>query len=244
MEFDTAVDEIRKHLVFLKETGCSMIDLRQTSIDIIRGWGDGNLERPPKKLDPAGKTISTFLSDVFDGFSICRRCGLSEKREVSVFGAGPQKALLMFIGFVPELADVRTGQPYTGDEGELLTRIIGAMKLERNSVYICHAVKCLPQANRIPNKWEAKACRYHLLRQIDAIRPKVICVLGESAAGILLEQDMPINRMRGSFYYHEGIPVMPTYDLAHLLAHPSAKRLVWEDIQKVINTLSTMTDSV
>lgn len=242
MNLDAAVDEIRKHLVFLKETGCAMIDLSQTSIDIIRGWGGETLELPPKKSDLPEKTDATSLSDVFDDFSKCRRCGLSEKRKVSVFGAGPQKAELMFIGFVPEDADVRTGQPYTGDEGDLLTRIISAMKLERNSVYICHAVKCLSLASRMPNKWEAKACRHHLLRQIDAIRPKVICVLGEFAASILLEQDTPIKRMRGKFYYHKGIPVMPTYDLAHLLTNPSAKRPVWEDIQKVINALSITSD--
>ncbi|MFO8111747.1 MAG: uracil-DNA glycosylase [Desulfosalsimonadaceae bacterium] len=221
-EFDALVGEIQKHLVFLQAVGCAGAHLNQESIRIVRAW-----ENP----------FPASLADVFDEYLQCRRCGLASAGKASVFGAGSENADLMFVGFAPRREDEGRRHPYTGKEGALLTRIIGAMALDRDSVYICHAVKCLPPGGAPPGKWEAKACRYYLLRQIQAIRPSVICVFGEGAAGALLGAGMPFARMRGRFFDYEGIPVMPTYDPSHVLADPSARRPVWEDMQKIMKKL-------
>ena len=231
-ELDSVVWEIQQYLAFLKIVGCRGVDLGQKSIDIIGSW---------EKTDPKDSTrsVPVSLRAVFDAFLQCRRCGLADTKMASVFGAGAENAQLMFIGFAPEKGDEITGQPYTGKAGALLTRIIEAMGLDRNSVYISHAVKCFPQEGRLPGKWEARACRYYLVRQVHAIKPSVICVLGETAASALLRSHMPFERIRGKFQDFEGIPVMPTYDPAHLLVQPSAKRPVWEDMQKIMKKLDS-----
>jgi uracil-DNA glycosylase len=229
-EFNRVVSEIQTYLAFLKVTGCAGVDLGEKSQGILKSWGVDHFDSRPIES----------LSEVFNQYLSCKRCGLSENRRGSVFGAGPQDAKLMFIGFIPENGDEKTGQPYTREQGALLTNIIAAMQCNRNSVYICHTVKCLPRDERAPNRYEIKACRYHLVRQIQAIRPGVICVMGQSAANALFGVDTPIERMRGKFHDYHGIPVMPTFDLAHLLAHPPAKRATWEDVQKVMEKLDDM----
>ena len=230
-EFDKAVHEIQSYLEFLRNLGCGGVELSQKNMDMIRSWGD-------ERRAPVSDGSNTgSLAAIYEEYATCRRCGLAEKRSASFFGVGPQTAVLMFVGFVPESADEQAGEPYTGEKGALLNRIIGAMGLDRNSVYICHAVKCLPHGGRLPNKWEAKACRHYLLRQVEAIHPRVICTLGESSARLLLGVDARIEQMRGVFHEYKGIPVMPTYDPAFLLDNPAAKRPVWEDIKKVMKAL-------
>lgn len=231
-ELDSVVWEIQQYLAFLKIVGCRGVDLGQKSIDIIGSWE----KTAPKD---SASSVPVSLRAVFDAFLQCRRCGLADTKMASVFGAGAENAQLMFIGFAPEKGDEITGQPYTGKEGALLTRIIEAMGLDRNSVYISHAVKCFPQEGRLPGKWEARACRYYLVRQVQAIKPSVICVLGETAASALLRSHEPFERIRGQFQDFEGIPVMPTYNPAHLLVQPSAKRPVWEDMQKIMKKLDS-----
>lgn len=236
-DFDQIVSEIQTYLKHLKSAGCTGVDLDEQSIDIISSWEAGG-QRPKKK--PQIRIPAQSLSEVFEEFVTCRRCGLAQNRKGSVFGAGPQNAKLMFIGFAPEDGDEQTGQPYTRGQGELLTKIIAAMKLDRDEVYICHAVKCIPCDGRSPSTLEVKACRDHLVLQIEAVRPCMICVLGESAARALLLEDAAIEQMRGKFHVFNGIPVMPVYELAHLLADPSAKRITWEDIQKVMQRLDEL----
>lgn len=237
-EFDVLVSDIQNHLRFLAAAGGRGLDLTEKSLDIIRSWDrrDRSAGPPP----PDSKPLANDLSEVFEGFSTCNRCRLAENRKGSVFGEGPQQARVMFIGFMPEAGDAETGRPYSGNAGEMLTRIIEAMKLDRSRVYISHVVKCLPVDDRLPGRWEAKACRRHLLRQIQAVRPELICVLGESAARALLGGDAPFSRVRGRFHVHEGIPVMPTYEPAHLLTHPSDKRHVWQDMQAVMKALDDL----
>lgn len=237
-EFDVLVCEIQKHLRFLAAAGSRGLDLTEKSLDIIRSWERRDPSAGP--APPVSKSMGNGLSEVFEGFSTCNRCRLAENRKGSVFGEGPQQARVMFIGFMPEAGDAETGRPYTGNAGEMLTRIIEAMKLDRNRVYISHIVKCLPVDDRLPGRWEAKACRHHLVRQIQAVRPELICVLGESAARAFLGVDEPFSRVRGRFHAHEGIPVMPTYEPAHLLTHPSAKRHVWQDMQAVMKALDNL----
>lgn len=229
-EFDLLVCEIQRHLEFLKETGCEGVFLGEKSIDIIASWEKADAGKPDH-------AAPVSLGEVLDEYRHCRRCGLADSGVASVFGAGPENAPLMLIGYFPEPEDAAAKHPYSGKQGDLLTRIIQAMALDRDSVYICHTVKCIPPKGRPPNKWEARACRHHLVRQVRAVKPSVICLLGESAADVLLGGEGPFSLRRGKFHDFEGIPVMSTHDPAYVLAHESAKRPVWEDMQKIMKKL-------
>jgi DNA polymerase len=124
-----------------------------------------------------------------------------------------------------------------GAAGQLLTKVITAMKLTRESVYICNIVKCRPPGNRNPEPEEIRHCLPFLKRQLTVINPRVICALGGVAAHILLETATPISRLRGRFHDFKGIPVMPTFHPAYLLRNPQKKRDVWEDVQKIMKML-------
>jgi DNA polymerase len=129
------------------------------------------------------------------------------------------------------------GEPFVGRAGELLTRIIQAMNLTREQVYICNIVKCRPPGNRNPLPDEIETCSPFLDRQLMAIKPLFICALGKVAAQTLLNTTSPISRLRGQFLDYMGIPVLPTYHPAYLLRNPEKKRDVWEDVQKLMKAL-------
>jgi DNA polymerase len=150
-----------------------------------------------------------------------------------VFGVGNPRAALMFVGEAPGFDEDRQGEPFVGAAGQLLTRIIAAIKLRREDVYIANILKCRPPNNRNPKPDEIALCRPYLDRQIELIRPRVICALGKFAAQTLLASDAPISRLRGRFHDYRGIPVMPTYHPAYLLRNPDGKRAVWEDMQQI-----------
>ena len=124
-----------------------------------------------------------------------------------------------------------------GEAGKLLTKIIQAMNLSRDEVYICNIVKCRPPGNRNPEIEEIKACSPFLERQIEAIQPRFICALGTFAAQTLLESTVPISRLRGHFYTYKGTPVLPTYHPAYLLRNPEKKRDVWEDMKLLMKKM-------
>ncbi|MDX1764542.1 MAG: uracil-DNA glycosylase [bacterium] len=163
----------------------------------------------------------------------CTRCRLHEGRRKIVFGQGNPHARLMFVGEGPGADEDRQGLAFVGKAGQLLTRIIEAIGLTREEVYIANIVKCRPPNNRDPKEDEVETCFPFLEAQIRAIRPTIICALGAPAARTLLGVALPISRLRGKFFDLHGIQVMPTYHPAYLLRNPEAKRLVWEDVQKV-----------
>ncbi len=163
----------------------------------------------------------------------CTRCRLSEGRTQAVFGAGNPDADLMFIGEGPGAEEDRRGLPFVGAAGELLTRIIQAIEMSREEVYIANVVKCRPPGNRDPQPDEVAACRGYLERQIALVRPKVIVALGRIAAQTLLGNDMPIGRMRGRWFRVQDVPTMVTYHPAALLRNSALKRPTWEDMQLV-----------
>ncbi len=167
----------------------------------------------------------------------CTRCRLSQGRRSVVFGSGDPAAELMFIGEGPGAEEDRQGLPFVGPAGELLTRIIGAMGLTRDQVYIANVVKCRPPGNRDPEPDEVEACSDYLARQIDLIRPRVIVILGRVAAQSLLGNDLPIGRLRGQWYEVRGVPARVTYHPAALLRNSALKRPTWEDIQAVMGRL-------
>jgi len=169
----------------------------------------------------------------------CSRCKLHTLgRKQVVFGVGNPNADLMFVGEAPGADEDIQGEPFVGRAGQLLTKIIEAIDLRREDVYIANVIKCRPPNNRNPEPDEVAQCEPFLFRQVDIIRPKVIVALGKFAAQCLLKSDAPITRIRGrEFTYRDSI-LIPTYHPAYLLRNPSAKRDVWDDMKKVRALLS------
>ncbi|HLK12076.1 MAG TPA: uracil-DNA glycosylase [Candidatus Binatia bacterium] len=168
----------------------------------------------------------------------CRRCKLAPHRTRLVFGVGNPGARLAFVGEGPGYDEDLQGEPFVGRAGQLLTEIITrGMRLRREDVYICNVVKCRPPGNRNPEPDEVAACEPFLRRQIELIGPEVIVALGKFAAQTLLETKTPITKLRGCWADYHGIRLMPTFHPAYLLRNPGDKRLVWEDIQKVMRVL-------
>jgi uracil-DNA glycosylase len=193
--------------------------------------------RDPDSPEPRvakGNTLETLRRDIGD----CRRCKLSEGRTHLVFGEGSPRATLVFVGEGPGREEDAKGRPFVGEAGRLLTKIIeNGMGLSREDVYICNVVKCRPPKNRVPEKGEIECCLPFLKRQLEIISPDVICALGLTAAQSLLGRPFTMNRERGGWVHYQDIPVMPTYHPAYLLRNPSAKRQVWEDVQKIMKLM-------
>lgn len=183
----------------------------------------------------AGPLIS--LEAVREALGECERCPLARTRKRLVFGEGRADAGLVFVGEAPGADEDLQGRPFVGRAGQLLTKIITAMGLQREGVYICNILKCRPPGNRNPQPEEIAACEPFLIRQLQALRPRVICALGSFAAQTLLKTETPISVLRGRFHLYQGIPLMPTYHPAYLLRNPGAKKQVWEDVQLIMKRL-------
>ena len=168
----------------------------------------------------------------------CTRCDLHKTKRHYVFGAGSPAARLMFVGEAPGEDEDAQGLPFVGRAGQLLTKIIEAMGLTRQDVFIANILKCRPPNNRAPLPTEILACQEYVQRQITCIRPKVICTLGKFASQTLLKSEVPISALRGTFREYGGIKVMPTFHPAYLLRNPPDKKLVWEDMKKIMKALS------
>ncbi len=173
------------------------------------------------------------LADVRAELGDCRRCKLHTKRTQIVFGVGNPQAKLVFVGEGPGRDEDLQGEPFVGQAGKLLTRIIEAIQLTREQVYIANIIKCRPPQNRNPEPDEIAACEPFLIKQLEVIQPKLICALGTFAAQTLLHSPEKISVLRGRFHSYRGIPLMPTYHPAFLLRNPNYKRDVWEDVKKV-----------
>ncbi len=166
----------------------------------------------------------------------CTRCPLGQTRTRFVFGSGNPEAGIMFVGEAPGAEEDRQGLPFVGEAGRLLTRIIEAIEMQREEVYICNVLKCRPPNNRDPRPEEVQTCEPYLKRQIEIIQPKVICSLGRFATQTLLRTTESMGRLRGRTHEYEGIPVIPTYHPAALLRNPQWKRPTWEDMKRVRQT--------
>jgi DNA polymerase len=173
------------------------------------------------------------LEEIREEIGDCRRCKLCEARTHIVFGVGDPSADLMFVGEAPGADEDVQGIPFVGRAGQLLTRIIQAIDLQRDQVYITNIVKCRPPTNRDPQPDEIATCQGFLFKQIEAIRPKIIVALGRYAAQTLLSTGDPISRIRGKFFDYRGSLLIPTFHPSYLLRNPSAKREVWEDMKAV-----------
>jgi uracil-DNA glycosylase family 4 len=170
------------------------------------------------------------LEDISREMGDCTRCRLHEGRNHLVFGEGDPHAALVFVGEGPGREEDLQGKPFVGRAGELLTRIID---LTREEVYIANIVKCRPPNNRDPRPDEIQTCLPFLIKQLEAIKPRIICCLGTFAAQTLLESEERISSLRGRFHAYQGAKLMPTYHPAFLLRNPQFKKAVWEDMKMI-----------
>ena len=241
--------QLAEHLKFAAELGVA-----GTSRDPMwrrRGTGEASGAAPtPAAAIPAApmstaqpvafsKTAAEALSAIRADIGDCTRCKLHTLgRTQVVFGVGNPSADLMFVGEAPGGDEDIQGIPFVGRAGQLLTKIIEAIGLTRDDVFIANVIKCRPPQNRNPEPDEVETCEPFLFGQIDVIKPKVIVALGKFAAQALLRTDAPISRIRGKVFDYRGAKLIPTFHPAYLLRNPSSKREVWEDMKVARNLLS------
>ena len=212
-------------------------DLR-TYLEYLKGMGITSLPATENVAEKVPRSETVTLADVRKELGDCKRCKLHRTRKTIVFGEGNEKATLMFIGEGPGYDEDVQGRPFVGKAGQLLTKIIESIDLSREEVYIANIIKCRPPQNRNPEPDEIGSCNPFLMRQIEVIRPKIICALGTFSAQTLLQTNTKITALRGKLYDLEGIKLIPTYHPAFLLRNPERKREVWEDMKKIAELLN------
>ena len=179
------------------------------------------------------KTLFTCLPQIAQAVRACRKCRLSRNRTQAVPGLGPERAALFWVGEGPGFEEDQQGRPFVGPAGQLLTRMLKAIELSREEVYITNVVKCRPPENRTPQEDEVQACSFYLKEEIRMVRPVLLVALGKCAAQTLIQSNEPISQMRLKTHTFQGIPLMATYHPAFLLRNPEAKKEAWEDLKKV-----------
>ena len=187
-----------------------------------------------------GSTVSEDLEVIRVDLKNCKLCKLSPTRKNIVFGAGNPNADLMFVGEAPGADEDEQGLPFVGRAGQLLTKVIEAIDMRREEVFICNILKCRPPGNRNPEPDEIAACEQFLFRQIASVKPKVICALGAFSAKTLLRTNEAISRLRGHLVDYRGAKLIATFHPAYLLRNPNEKRKVWEDMQKVRDYIASL----
>jgi len=240
-EFATLVTSLRRHLQRRQRAGINVLSAGNPSevkpaisqeVNILGGTVDDLF------ADNAEALNAGSLEELRAAIGDCRRCKLCSGRTNLVFGVGNPRAKLMFVGEGPGRDEDLQGEPFVGRAGQLLTDIITkGMGLKREDVYICNVVKCRPPENRNPEPDEVAACEPFLKKQIDIVRPDIIVALGKFAVQTLLQSKVPIGKLRGNWSSYHGIKLMPTFHPAYLLRNPADKKLVWEDIKKVIKEM-------
>jgi DNA polymerase len=218
--------QITDHLTFYEELGVA-------GVSRDPAWRRRASDPAPSPAAPSSGEAETLV-EIRGDLGDCTRCKLHGlgRRQI-VFGVGNPDADLMFVGEAPGHDEDVQGIPFVGRAGQLLTKIIEAIGLTREQVYIANVIKCRPPENRNPEPDEVGQCQPFLFRQIDAIKPKVIVALGTFAARALLETEAPISKLRGRVYEFRGARLVPTFHPAFLLRSPDRKRDVWEDMKKV-----------
>jgi len=242
--------DLNSHLIYQKNMGLERLltDLKHEGKEKnkSKSTSEYNMVKDDKKIikitdqaenfDPGEKlTIEEIREDLGE----CTRCKLNKTRNKIVFGDGNPNARLVFVGEGPGRDEDEQGLPFVGRAGKLLTKIIEAMGLTRQDVYICNVVKCRPPGNRNPEADEVEACEPFLLKQLRSISPEVIVCLGSVATSLLLKMKQPrMGDLRGQFHEYLNSKLMITYHPAALLRNPNFKKPVWEDMKLVLKELN------
>jgi uracil-DNA glycosylase family 4 len=224
------------YLEELRESGIEGFPARD-SYEALKG---AQRDTAPATSPTVVKVHHETLESIRKSLGDCKRCKLGPSRKKLVFGVGNPKARLVFVGEGPGADEDEKGEPFVGDAGRMLNRIITAMGIKREDVYICNVVKCRPPGNRNPEADEIAACTPFLLRQLSSVNPEAIVALGKFASQTLLETKEPISKLRGRFRDFHGIPLMPTYHPSYLLrtgGNSDSFWDVWEDMTQVLQLL-------
>jgi uracil-DNA glycosylase len=231
-EFLDIVVQVKAHLEYRRALGVSFVETA------VRESPQAAVHPVAPAMERSSASQTGRLAAVREELGDCTRCKLHKVRKNIVFGEGNPNAALVFVGEGPGQEEDLQGRPFVGAAGQLLTDIIvKGMQLKREDVYICNIVKCRPPGNRNPEPDEIEACEPFLIKQLRAINPQIIIGLGNVAVKTLLKTKEGITSLRGNWKTYQGIPLMPTFHPAYLLRTPSDKKLVWEDIKKVIAEL-------
>ena len=225
--------ELKKSLEYQKTLGLEWIPMGESTKSKARN--PKQIQKPKTQNSNINKAAA--LENIRKEMGNCQRCPLGKTRTQLVFGEGNPDSDLMFIGEGPGQDEDLQGRPFVGRAGKLLDKIIQAMGYKREEVYIGNVVKSRPPNNRAPEPEEVAACMPFLLKQIEVIEPKIIVCLGATATKWLLNTEVSISKLRGTFIDWNGIQIMPTYHPAFLLRNSNMKRPVWEDMQKVMGAL-------
>jgi uracil-DNA glycosylase family 4 len=237
-EFLDIAVQVKAHLEYRRALGLSFVEMSSRGGSSIAAPIASEVISATTVFSSAEETIASQasgLAAVRQELGDCIRCKLHKGRKNIVFGEGDPNATIVFVGEGPGQEEDLQGRPFVGAAGQLLTDIIvKGMRLKREDVYICNIVKCRPPGNRNPEPDEVEACEPFLIKQLQAINPKIIIGLGNVAVKTLLKTKEGITSLRGNWKTYQGIPLMPTFHPAYLLRNPSDKKLVWDDIKKVI----------
>jgi uracil-DNA glycosylase len=229
--------DLRAHLAWQRDaSGAEVMGSKRPSVPAQAAVVSPEPVQQAKAPPPvAGRRT---LDDVRRELGDCRRCKLCAGRKQIVFGSGNPRARLVFVGEGPGAEEDAQGLPFVGPAGHLLTKMISAMGLRRDDVYICNVVKCRPPWNRNPEPEEIVACEPFLRAQLESIGPEVVVALGKFAAQTLLREATPITRLRGQWRTYQGMKLMPTFHPAYLLRNPAEKKPCWEDLKAVMAVLA------
>lgn len=236
-DFAAIATDVKRYIGFLSDLGCHGFDCSKESLDILSGWGKPrSMKTSPSSGNQTNK-VQDSMESLRADWGDCKRCSRSGQRHALVFGSGDPHARLMFIGDAPSHDDDKTGEPFAGEPGQLLTKMIGGMGLTRDAVYVSYILKCRTTENRHPFPEEINACFPVLERQIQMVKPEVICTLGAFATQAILGKHNEVARLRGNFQAYGSCQVMPTFHPAYLLKNPASKRDAWEDLKKIMALL-------
>ena len=240
-ELVTLVTSLRRHLQRRERVGIRFLTKGDLPKETTAVASDANLLSGAEGdlfSDSSATYQAKTLEQLRAAIGDCQRCKLWSGRTHLVFGVGNPKAKLMFVGEGPGRDEDLQGEPFVGRAGQLLTDIITkGMGLKREDVYIANVVKCRPPENRNPEPDEVASCEPFLKKQIDLVKPEIIVALGKFAVQTLLQSKIAITRLRGQWHSYHGIKLMPTLHPAYLLRNPADKKLVWEDIKKVMKEM-------
>ena len=247
---DELVDNLRQLLELDRGLGIEFQGKGGVTTSGERGAGSGEKTAPvpptasaiepslPAPRSPLPAPEVPDLAGIARAITACRACGLCQGRTQAVVGAGADNAELVFVSEGPDADEDATGQPLAGKSGELFDKMLAAMGLSRSQVFICNVVRCRPPGNRLPTAVETAACLGYLTDQLQRIKPKLICTLGNTPLRVLMGDDtLGVTRLRGTRLDWHGIPLIPTFHPAYLLRNPESKKPAWEDLKQVLAVL-------